>query len=314
MIESIRKGFPINIMYWSVNADGTFEIVDGQQRTISICEYLSCNFSVDGFGFHNLKPDEQEAILNYEILIYFCSGTEREKLNCFETINIAGEKLTDQEPRNAVYTGPWLADAKKHFSETCCVAYSIGSDYLNGSPITQEYLSTVLNWISDEKIREYMADHQHDENAQEFYAYFKRIMDWTRKTFPTYRSEMKRMPWGEMFNTYGTNKYDSQILEGRIKKVMADDDVTSKKGIYEYALGIPPNERLLNIRTFDEKIKRKINEQQAGTCVKCGGHFALSEMHADHILPWSSGGATTAEAARCFVLTAIAASQTPELR
>lgn len=302
VIESIRKGFPINIMYWSVNQDGTFEILDGQQRTVSICEYLAGNFSVDGFNFHNLTSDEQEAIRNYEILVYFCSGTEREKLNWFETINIAGEKLTDQELRNAVYTGPWLADAKKHFSKTGCVAYSIGSDYLTGSPIRQEYLETVLGWISDGKIREYMADHQHDESAQELYAYFKRVMDWTKKTFPTYRREMKGLPWGDLFNTYGTNKYDPQILEATIKKLMADDDVTSKKGIYEYVLGYPPNERLLSIRAFDEKTRRKIYEQQGGVCVKCRGTFAFGEMQADHITPWSHGGTTTPD--NCQMLCA----------
>lgn len=45
-------------------------------------------------------------------MVYLCSGEDSEKLEWFKTINIAGEKLTDQELRNAVYSGSWVSDAK----------------------------------------------------------------------------------------------------------------------------------------------------------------------------------------------------------
>ena len=38
VIETIMKGFPLNIMYWSEESAGSFEMIDGQQRTLSICE------------------------------------------------------------------------------------------------------------------------------------------------------------------------------------------------------------------------------------------------------------------------------------
>jgi uncharacterized protein with ParB-like and HNH nuclease domain len=144
----VRKNFPLNVLYWVKNADDSYEVLDGQQRTISICEYVTGNFSLNFQYFHNLTDDERKEILDYKLMIYFCEGSDREKLDWFRTINIAGEKLTDQELRNAVYTGTWLTEAKKYFSRSLCPAYGIGSDYLNGSPIRQDYLETAIDWIS----------------------------------------------------------------------------------------------------------------------------------------------------------------------
>ena len=76
-------------------------------------------------AFHNLQKDKQEEIANYELMVYFCSGTDSEKLEWFRTINIAGVKLREQELRNATYTGLWLTDAKKYFSKTSCPAHKI---------------------------------------------------------------------------------------------------------------------------------------------------------------------------------------------
>ncbi|MEX2411773.1 MAG: DUF262 domain-containing protein, partial [Candidatus Paceibacterota bacterium] len=71
VIETVRQDFPLNVMYWIEAADGTFEMLDGQQRTISIGQYVTGNFSLDGLYFHNLTDEEQEQILDYELMIYF---------------------------------------------------------------------------------------------------------------------------------------------------------------------------------------------------------------------------------------------------
>jgi hypothetical protein len=140
VIDSIRKGFPLNVMYWAVHENGYFEVIDGQQRSLSICQYVNGDFSVNGLAFHNLQNDQRQQILDYELMVYFCSGTPSEKLDWFTTINIAGEEHTNQELRNATYAGPWTADAKRYFSKTGCPAYGLASDYLSGRPIRQEYL------------------------------------------------------------------------------------------------------------------------------------------------------------------------------
>ena len=162
VVDTITKDYPLNVMYWAVRDDGTYEIIDGQQRTISIGQYVIGDFSFNGLYFHNLPSDKEKQIHDYELMVYVCSGTDSEKLEWFKTINIAGEKLSNQELRNAVYAGSWVTDAKKYFSRSGCVAYQIGREYLKGASIRQEYLETAIKWISGHQIEDYMGKHQHD--------------------------------------------------------------------------------------------------------------------------------------------------------
>ena len=293
VIETIFKNFPLNVMYWVKNSDDEFEVLDGQQRTISFCQYVNGDFSINNRAFQNLTKTEQEQILNYKVMVYFCEGNDKEKLDWFKTINIAGEKLTDQELRNAVYTGSWLSDAKLKFSKTNCVAYLQGNKYLNGSPIRQDYLETALEWINDGKIEDYMSKHQHDPNANELFFYFRAVIDWVENTFIKYRKEMKGIEWGVLYNQFKDKIIDTAELEKEIAALMADDDVTNQKGIYPYVL--TRQEKYLSVRTFDPRMKRTAYEKQKGFCKKCGKHFELEQMEADHITPWSKGGKTLAE-------------------
>ncbi len=296
VIETIMKGFPLNVMYWMVRDDGGYELLDGQQRTVSICQYVNGDFSLNNRFFHNLTKVEQEQILNYELMIYFCEGTDKDRLDWFRTINIAGEKLTEQELRNAVYTGPWLTDAKVKFSKPNCAAYLLANDggaLLSGSPIRQEYLETVLDWISDGQIEDYMARHQHDEDANELWEYFQQVIAWVRRTFVNYRKEMATVNWGQLYNQFHTEELDPETLEKEIQKLMQDEDVTKKSGIYPYVL--TRQEKYLSIRAFTDKMKREAYERQQGVCSRCGKQFAFEDMEADHITPWHLGGKTIAE-------------------
>lgn len=300
VIRTVKNGFPLNVMYWVKKEDGNFEVLDGQQRTISIAQYVNGDFSIEFNGrtamFHNLTPEEQEQIMNYDLMIYHCEGKDKEKLDWFKIINIAGERLTDQELRNAVYTGPWLSDAKLKFSKTNCAAYLLANDggsLVSGSPIRQEYLETALSWISKERIEEYMAKHQHDKNADELWQYFQNVIHWVRKTFPNYRKEMAGVNWGELYNEFKDKKPNSEKLEKEIKKLMQDEDVTKKSGIYPYVL--TQKERYLSIRAFTLNMKREAYEKQDGICPVCQKEFSIGEMEADHINPWHDGGRTIAE-------------------
>lgn len=293
VIDTINKGFPLNVMYWMKNDDGTFELLDGQQRTVSFCQYLNGDFSVDGKYAHNLTQDQREKIENYDLFVYICEGTDSERLDWFRIINIAGVKLTEQELRNATYPGPWLTDAKRHFSKTNCPAYGLADKYMAGSPIRQDYLESVLKWISDGKIEEYMAKHQHDDNASELWQYFQTVIAWAQTMFPNYRKEVKGLEWGEFYNKYHDNKYDAQKMEEEIKRLMVDEDVTNKRGIYEYLLS--GDEKHLSIRAFSDAMKREAYERQNGICPDCKNHFEIEEMEGDHITPWVEGGKTIAE-------------------
>ena len=298
VIDTVMKGFPLNVMYWATREDGTFEVIDGQQRTISLCQYVNNDFSFAFKSFCNLTNDEQARILDYELMIYVCTGTDSEKLQWFKTINIAGAKLMDQELRNAVYCGPWLSDAKRYFSKNGCAAYGIGSRYLNGSPIRQDFLETTIRWISHGNIEIYMGKHQHDPNANELWLYFTNVIGWVEATFKKYRKEMKGVPWGDLYNKYGRKIIDTEALEDRIKALMMDSDVKKKSGIYSYVLD--GDEHHLDLRAFDENTKREVYERQKGhcanpECLRKDEILDISEMEADHITPWRDGGRTTAD-------------------
>jgi len=296
VLDTVKKGFPLNVMYWMVRDDGGYEVLDGQQRTISLGQYVNGDFSLGDRFFHNLTKEEQDQILAYELMIYFCEGTDKERLDWFKTINIAGEKLTDQELRNAVYTGPWLSDAKLKFSKRNCAAYLLSNDggqLVSGDTIRQEYLETALSWINNDEVADYMAKHQHDKNANELWEYFQNVIAWVRKTFPNHRKEMASVNWGELYNQFRDEKLDAKKLEVEVAKLMQDEDVTKKFGIYPYVL--TRQERHLSIRAFNDKMKREAYERQKGICVKCEERFTIEEMEADHITPWHEGGKTTSE-------------------
>ena len=303
VIRTVTQGFPLNVMYWVVSDDGNFELLDGQQRTLSICQYVNGDFSLNSRYFHNLTKTEQEQILDYKLMIYICEGNDKEKLDWFRIINIAGEKLTDQELRNAIFSGPFISDAKRYFSKSSCAAYQIAGDYMSGSAIRQEYLESAIEWLAAKEnkgIDDYIAEHQHDANANALWLYFQQVISWVKVVFPKYRKEMKGLPWGIYFNKYGSNAYDSKALEDRIVVLMEDDEVTSNKGIYEYLLS--GNEKSLSLRAFPDKIKRAVYEAQKGKCAHCQQDFPIERMQGDHIIPWSKGGTTVIE--NCQMLCA----------
>lgn len=296
VINTVTRDFPLNVMYWAVRADGNFEVIDGQQRTISVCQYVKSDFSFQQLYFHNLPDDKQAQILNYKLMVYHCTGTDSERLDWFRTINIAGERLTEQELRNAVYAGSWVSDAKRYFSKTGCPAYQIGQDYMDGSTIRQEYLEAAIDWISGGKIEEYMGKHQRDENAKKLWEYYQAVIDWVAATFKTKRSKIMRgVPWGVLYNQFKDKAYDTDAIEAEIVKLIDDEEVTNQKGIYQYIL--TRDDKYLSLRTFSNKEKQRAYEEQKGICPECPKtkHWALEEMEADHVTPWHEGGKTSLE-------------------
>lgn len=290
VIRTVLENCHLNTFYWSVRDDGSYELLDGQQRTISLCQYLHCLFSIDARYYHNFSDDEKASFGNYKIDVFLCEGTNSEKLAWFQRINIAGEKLNDQELRNAVFAGSWLSEAKKFFSKTNCPAYKLGNGYVAGSPIRQDFLETAIKWISGGKIEEYMAKNQHVPHCRDLWLHFQSVINWVKATFPTYRKEMKGVDFGSLYTVYKDSELDPVDLEKRISSLMMDEDVTRKSGIFSYVLS--GDERFLNIRAFSDNQKREAFERQSGICYKCQEKFDLQDMEADHITPWSAGGKT----------------------
>lgn len=306
VIETILEDCCLNLFQWSDNGDGTYEVLDGQQRTLSICKYINGDFSYNNLFFYNQPKDIQEKILDFEIIVNIVKGENSERLRWFEKINVAGEVLTKQELRNATYVGEWLSDAKLYFSKNNCAAFNKAKHLIKGDPIRQEYLELAIKWIahsnSDDAIKDYMGKHQYDANADELKEYFCKVIDWVEATFDIrdanstkYRKEMKGIDWGTLYEKYHNNTYNPQVLENKVAELMANEEVTNKKGIYEYVLSNEDEDvaRELSNRKFSDRDKRTKYEQQKGICPICGEWHDIKEMDGDHIIPWWKGGTTT---------------------
>ena len=311
VITTVLNGYPLNIMYWvkrNDDAECPYEVMDGQQRTLSLCEYVAGKFAYDFKNFFNQPADIQKKILDYKLTVYVCEGEESEKLEWFKTINIAGKSLNEQEIRNAVYAGPFVSDAKKHFSKTNCAAYRLGKDLVNGSPIRQEFFKKALDWMAAHETRYgkpqtivgYMSEHQHDLNAGPLWTYFQSVLHWTMDTFnmKKFKKIMKGLDWAKFYDEYHEKSLDIKDMEQRIVDCLSDDEIQKPQGIIPYVL--TGEERYLDLRAFPEKIKLAVWEQQGHKCTLCGKEFDIEFMEADHITPWRDGGRTVLE--NCQVL------------
>lgn len=308
VVNTILRGFPLNLMYFFKRPDGTYEVMDGQQRLISIGRFYTNAFSVkipsasggyDTVNFPNLFANVRDSFLDYELSVCVCEdGTDEEKLNWFQTINIAGAVLTKQEIRNALYHGKWLTDAKSAFSRRGCSAYRLYGKYMRGECIRQDYLETVCRWKADaEGIKEkdsvtaFMQKHRYDTDANDLWDYFEAVFDWVKHVFGSdVDKSMNGVEWGLLYNQHRHDNLDPAEMQAHVKELLADEEVRRKSGIYPYLL--TGDEKYLNTRVFERYMALTAYHKQGGKCAMCGAAKDFKDMHADHIIPWSKGGKT----------------------
>ena len=314
VIDTAIKGFPLNIMYWVDNGDGTYDCLDGQQRTISLCNFVDGVSSYKSPLINNgkeayfdtlqrINPDKAEQFMNYELEVYICRGTKAEQMEWFRTINIAGEKLYPQELRNISYVSKWLSDAKRYFSKANpsgkCPAENLGGQYTSKNANRQELLEQVISWRigsdKDEDICQYMEEHMHDEDASDLWNYFNDVISWITQTFLVeYDKGMASVNWGKLYNAYHDADIDPdwvydkfyELIEYRASKEL---DVSVAK-ICEYC--ITQDDSLLKHRQFSDAQRTTLYNRQKGICPDCDQHFLKANMQAHHIVPWYNGGLT----------------------
>lgn len=306
VLHSILNGFPLNTMYWVKTGENSFEVLDGQQRTLSVMQFLShkLQITINGKTYYNdsLPDDMYNRLLEYEFMVYICEGTESEKLAWFEVVNVGGEKLTEQELRNSVYTGPWLSDAKRYFSKSNCAAKGLSDKYIKADTLRQELLEKALKGICEyqqlKNITDYMAEHKSDTDADELWQYFQDVINWVMKIFAKYYSDMKGLDWCHLYNKFGKNTYNSTTINNEVKRLREDKEVQKNSGIYEFLLSKDTDPfafKLLSLREFDDEDKNVVYEKQNHKCAICKQDFEFNEMAGDHIKPWSKGGKTVIE-------------------
>lgn len=326
VIHSLLKGYPLGLIYFNQpkQDEDKFEILDGQQRITSIGRFFKDLFIVkDADGneqyFSSLSKHQQEQILETELLIYDCYGTEAEIKEWFKTINIVGVPLTAQELRNAVYSGPFVDAAKKIFSNSGAAVMSKWSNFVKGDPARQEMLEVALDWIAQRdgvSIDNYMAKHREDSDCNELQAYFEAVIDWAASVFKMTDTSMRGIEWNTLYERYSGQGYNTTEMTAAAEELLSDPQIQSKKGIYEYLLGGKTDAKLLNVRVFTEAVKKRVYKRQTdaakqqgiSNCSYCAiGHdekkgkiWPLKEMDADHVTAWSKGGST--EESNCELL------------
>ena len=322
VVDSLLKGYPIGLIYFVLNADGMYEVLDGQQRITSFARFVnqSWPFAVERNGkpryFNSLDFDDQKKITETKLTIYVCEGEPSEIQEWFETINIAGVPLVKQELRNASYHGPFVTRARAVFSNTGNANMNRWRTYIKGEPKRQAVLEAALDWVSGGDIDGYMAKHRSNAGIDELQNHFDTVIDWIDSVFDYTGSEVCGLEWGRLYRQYHTNAYSKAAVTERVNALLADTQITNKRGIFEYILGGEKDPSLLNVRVFDERTKRAVYDKQTkaaearqeSNCPLCAiGHdnnakriYKLSEMDADHVTAWSKGGAT--DASNCQML------------
>lgn len=317
VVESLLAGYPLGLIYFVRNTDGIYEVLDGQQRITSFARFVqkSYPFAIVRDGkpryFDSLEKDEQEKIVKTPLTIYVCEGTPTEIQKWFETINIAGVPLAAQELRNAAYHGSFVTLARKVFSNTSDANMIRWRAYAKGDPRRQGILEVALDWVSHHHIDDYMAAHRGDTDINELQRYFNTVIDWAYSLFEYDGGELCGQPWGDFYEQYHAHLYSRAHITERVNALMSDDQVTNKRGIFEYILGGEQETQLLNVRVFDARTKKAVYDKQTQAAKKKGrsncplcavGHdknkdriYKLAEMDADHVTAWSKGGATDAK-------------------
>lgn len=318
VIHSLLKKYPLGLFYFNRASNGQLEVLDGQQRITSIGRFVTGKFAIRDEGsmeqyFVGLAKDKQDLILQSKILVYECEGTESEIKEWFRTINIAGSPLSNQELLNAVYSGPFVTAGKEEFSNKQNSNIQKWDSYIKGSIVRQEFWERALAWVSksDQNIAEYMSEHRNDEDIAEVKSYFNLVIDWVSAVFIDVDKTMKGLDWGALYDKYHSEIYDPDEVSEKVQRLLSDPFVENKRGIFEYILGGEKQKNLLNIRIFNDTIKRKVYEQQTkeaknkgkSNCSYCSlGHnevkskiWAISDMEADHVTAWSKAGESNIE-------------------
>ena len=313
VIKSILNGYPLGLIYFVKVSEDNFEILDGQQRITSIGRYVKNKFAVKDENnmeqyFDGIALDKQSKILKTKLTIYECEGEESEIKKWFQTINISGVPLNNQELNNAIFSGPFVTLAKAEYSNSQNANVQKWSAYIKGIVDRQQFLERALDWVSKGNITDYMSKHRYDNNINELKNYFSSVLDWVSAIFSDVEDEMRGLEWGRLYEEFHKNAYDPKKISKQLKELYGDPYIKNRRGIFEYILGGSSDTKLLNVRIFDEATKKSVYSKQTSDAktknksncpLCCLGNdnnkikiWSIKEMDADHITAWSKGGET----------------------
>lgn len=320
VIDSVLKGYPLGLIYFNQVGD-RYEVLDGQQRITSLGRFVTHKLAIkDRNGMmqyiDGLNEEDRNKVLDTRLLIYICEGTEGEIKEWFQTINIVGLPLNNQEKLNAIYSGPFVTALKAEFSNSQNANIQKWSAYVTGSANRQDFLERALQWVSQGNVEAYMSKHRQDNDITPVKTYFNTVINWVSGVFSDVLPEMRGLEWARLYEEHHNKPFNVTVVSQRVHELYADPYVTNHKGVFEFILGGEKDLSLLNIRVFDRATINRVYTKQTAlakengvsNCPDCalqqGSNstriYKLSEMDADHVTAWSKGGAT--DEANCRML------------
>jgi hypothetical protein len=323
VITSLLNNYPLGILYFNKLDADNLEVLDGQQRITSIGRFVTNRLAIIDKNempqyFDSLAQDQQDILMNTELLVYECEGSETDIREWFQTVNIAGVPLKPQELLNSVYSGPFVSLGKEEFSNSKNSNVQKWSAYIHGAVNRQDYWERALEWVSKDKanIGDYMSKNRYSNDINEVKTYFNNVIDWISDLFKDVEDEMCGLEWGRLYENYHTKKFDKEKIQTQVRTLYSDGHVKNRKGIWEFVLGGCKETKLLDIRVFDESTKKpqyksQTNEAAQNSVSNCplcamgrGANrtkiWKYDEMDADHIQAWSLGGKT--DSSNCQML------------
>ena len=126
LIESILLDIPLPIVYFAEEEDGSWSVIDGQQRLTSIISFvqgknlyddkpfkltsLNVMTELNRKSFSDLSNEQQEKILNTAIRSFVIKKESNDdiKFEIFERLNTGSTPLNEDEIRNTVYRGKYM--------------------------------------------------------------------------------------------------------------------------------------------------------------------------------------------------------------
>ena len=200
VITTVLHGYPLNVMYWvkrSDDAECPYEVMDGQQRTLALCEYVAGKFSYEYKNFFNQPEDIQRKILNYPLTIN-CGAYRLGK----DLVN--GTPIRQDFLKKAL---EWMAEHEtRQGHRMTAVSYMSAHQHDPNANNLWSYFQTILNWA---------------------------ITNFDMKRF---KKIMKGLNWAELYDKYGSETLDTVAIGKRISELMLDSEIQKQSGIIPYIL------------------------------------------------------------------------------
>ncbi len=275
LVESILLGLPVPEIYIhsTTSAEGAthYAVVDGQQRIRSILQFVGIDkeegekefngFPLEGLQedsdwrnttFADLAPKKREKFFGYKLSVRFLAeATDADVRDMFRRLNKFVTKLSDQELRNAIYSGPFIQLSNLLADDDYWAENRVVSPAIIRRMKDIEFISELLIGLMDgpqggggQVIDDYYAQMEAYEDEFPDQKQVKRRYDRTLSAVQSIFPEIKKVRW--------RNRTDFYSLFVAIGAILGEDPKSHNK---EKVRGV--------LTDFAEQVNERISNEGA---------------------------------------------------